>query len=260
MIKAILFDLDDTLIWDKKSVKEAFKATCEIAAKKYAINPDNLEQKVRKNARALYASYETYSFTQMIGINPFEGLWGEFSNDGEPFRKLKEIAPDYQRESWKKGLEDLGVNDPEFGVELAKTFPVMRKKMAFVYEETYNVLDQLKGNYNLLLLTNGSPSLQQTKLEITPKLRGYFDHIVISGAFGRGKPDPAIFDYARGLLSVEKGEMLMVGDNLHTDVLGASRSGIASVWVNRDQKDHSEVAVPTFEIAHLEELLQILES
>ena len=31
MIKAIFFDLDDTLLWDQKSVKEAFAATCKVA-------------------------------------------------------------------------------------------------------------------------------------------------------------------------------------------------------------------------------------
>jgi len=30
-LKAILFDLDDTLLWDDRSVKEAFIATCKTA-------------------------------------------------------------------------------------------------------------------------------------------------------------------------------------------------------------------------------------
>ena len=81
MIKAILFDLDDTLLWDQKSVKEAFSATCLVAAEKYNIDPEELENAVRNEARLLYSSYETYPFTQMIGINPFEGLWGNFLDD-----------------------------------------------------------------------------------------------------------------------------------------------------------------------------------
>lgn len=78
MIKAVFFDLDDTLLWDQKSVKEAFVATCTYASGKYNLKPEELEEAVRKEARELYASYETYEFTQMIGINPFEGLWGDF--------------------------------------------------------------------------------------------------------------------------------------------------------------------------------------
>ena len=86
MIKAIFFDLDDTLLWDKRSVAEAFKATCQLAEERYGVDPVRLEEEVRKAARELYSSYETYPFTQMIGINPFEGLWGEFKDETEDFK------------------------------------------------------------------------------------------------------------------------------------------------------------------------------
>ncbi|MGM9921133.1 MAG: HAD family hydrolase, partial [Bhargavaea sp.] len=76
MIRTIIFDLDDTILWDKKSIQTAFDRTCEFAAEKAKVDPKQLEEKVRESARELYASYDTYEFTQMIGINPFEGLWG----------------------------------------------------------------------------------------------------------------------------------------------------------------------------------------
>ena len=88
MVKAVFFDLDDTLLWDQKSVKEAFVATCEVAKEKYGVDIEEFEEAVRKEARELYASYETYEFTQMIGINPFEGLWGNFLDDTDDFRKM----------------------------------------------------------------------------------------------------------------------------------------------------------------------------
>lgn len=259
MIKAIIFDLDDTLLWDQKSVKEAFTATCQVAKQKYDIDPEVLEEAVRKEARELYSSYETYPFTQMIGINPFEGLWGNFLDDDDNFKKLKEIAPAYRKEAWTRGLKAVGIDDPEFGYELAERFPVERRKKPFVYEETFNVLNELKGKYHLLLLTNGSPDLQNTKLEITPELVPYFHHIVISGAFGRGKPDPSIFEHTLTLMSLQKDEVIMVGDNLMTDILGASRAGIHSVWINRHNKERNEV-IPDYEIKHLEELYPILET
>jgi putative hydrolase of the HAD superfamily len=49
----------------------------------------------------------------------------------------------------------------------------------------------------------------------------------------------------------------MVGDNLMTDILGANRAGIKSVWINRHQKERNEV-IPTYEIQHLRELFTIL--
>jgi putative hydrolase of the HAD superfamily len=258
MIKAIFFDLDDTLLWDQKSVEKAFEATCLVAAEKYQIDPAVLEEAVRQEARELYSSYETYPFTQMIGINPFEGLWGNFLDDHDEFRKMKDIVPAYRKEAWTRGLKAIGIDDPEFGEELAERFPAERRKLPFVYEESFQVLDELKGKYQLLLLTNGSPDLQNTKLEITPELVPYFDHIVISGAFGKGKPDPTIFEHALEKMSLTKDEAIMVGDNLMTDILGASRVGMKSVWINRHDKERNEV-IPDFEITHLEELYPILE-
>lgn len=258
MIKAIFFDLDDTLLWDQKSVKAAFAATCRLAEERYAISADQLEEAVREAARNLYSSYETFPFTQMIGINPFEGLWGNFLDDTEEFKKMKEIVPTYRKDAWTLGLSAMGIDDSEFGVELAERFPQERRNLPFVYDETFKILDGLKGNYQLLLLTNGSPDLQNTKLAITPELVPYFDHIVISGDFGRGKPDPSIFEHALSRMSLKKDEVIMVGDNLMTDILGANRAGIKTVWINRHDKQRNEV-IPTFEIKHLEELYPILE-
>ena len=39
MIKALFFDLDDTLLWDKKSVATAFQKTCEAATHNYDVDP-----------------------------------------------------------------------------------------------------------------------------------------------------------------------------------------------------------------------------
>lgn len=258
MIKAIFFDLDDTLLWDQRSVKEAFAATCKFAQERYGIDPDQLEEAVREEARKLYSSYEIYPFTQMIGINPFEGLWGNFLDDHNDFRKMKDQVPTYRKEAWTMGLKRMGIDNPDFGFELAERFPEERRKVPFVYEETFSTLDRLKGDYQLLLITNGSPDLQKTKLEITSELVPYFDQIVISGAFGRGKPDPSIFEHALSLMSLKNDEVIMVGDNLMTDILGANRAGIQSVWINRHNKAREEV-IPAYEIQHLEELFPILE-
>lgn len=259
LIKAIFFDLDDTLLWDQKSVAEAFASTCKVAEERVGVDPKSLEEAVREAARTLYSAYDFYPFTQMIGINPFEGLWGNFldENDDE-FKKMKETAPMYRRDAWTMGLKKLGVDDPDFGYELAERFPEERRKVPFIYEEAIRTLDVLKEKYKLLLLTNGSPDLQNTKLAISPEISPYFDQIVISGAFGRGKPDPSIFEHALSLLSLKKGEAIMVGDNLMTDILGANRAGIKSVWINRHHKERNEV-IPAYEIKHLEELFPILE-
>lgn len=259
MIGTIIFDLDDTLLWDAKSIATAFAKTCEFAAERFDVNATDLETAVRESARELYASYDTYAHTQRIGINPFEGLWGIFDDPGEQFQRMKEIIPGYQRNAWKYGLATVGIQDDEFSAELAARFIEERKNAPFVYDETFSVLDQLKGDYTLVLLTNGSPSLQQTKLEITPEIAPYFDRIIVSGAFGIGKPDPSIFKHVLEETGSSADEVLMVGDNLLTDILGSSKVGMRSVWINREAKPRNPDIQPTYEIKHLEKLFPILE-
>ncbi|RCW64552.1 HAD family hydrolase [Saliterribacillus persicus] len=258
MIHTLFFDLDDTILWDKKSVKEAFRKTCALAQEKYDVDPEILETEVRKAAQELYASYETYAFTKMIGINPFEGLWGNFLDDQDDFRKMASIVPTYRKDSWVAGLRALKIQDEAFGAYLAEEFPRLRKESPFVYEGTFPILEKLQKHYKLLLLTNGSPDLQQTKLTITPEITDYFDHVIISGAFGKGKPAPEIFEHALETAGVNKDEVLMIGDNLMTDILGANRTGIKNVWINREDNTATDVQ-PTYEITHLDELFPLLE-
>lgn len=75
-IRAVLFDLDDTLLWDERCVEEAFAAVCHYAHSTAGVDAEQLETEVRNAARALYQTYTTYAFTTNIGINPFEALWG----------------------------------------------------------------------------------------------------------------------------------------------------------------------------------------
>lgn len=259
-IKAVLFDLDDTLLWDARSVEEAIQATCAEAARQYPqVRPEELVGALRQEARALYESYETFPFTKMIGINPFEALWANFTGGvQEEFRKLQALVGGYRKEAWSRALRAVGVKDAALAERLAEQFPAERRARPIVYEETFRVLDALKGNVKLLLLTNGAPDLQQEKIDGVPQLAGYFDHIVISGSFGVGKPDPSIFRHAMQLLGIEASEGIMVGDKLTTDILGSNRVGMRNAWMNREGHTLSSDIKPTYEIANLEELLAII--
>lgn len=257
--KAVLFDLDDTLLWDERSVKEAFEATCRRAEQKTGIPYDKIEEAVRREAKTLYESYETFAFTKMIGINPFEGLWAPFREGAHPsFRLLEAIAPQYRKDAWTNGLKSLGIHDEQLGQELAELFPAERRSRPYTYEETFEVLDALKGKYKLLLLTNGSPDLQKEKLAGVPELAPYFDEIIISGDFGEGKPAASLFRHAMERLGIEAEDGIMVGDKLTTDIAGANTIGMTSVWINRDGKAHQEDIVPSYEISHLQQLIPLL--
>jgi putative hydrolase of the HAD superfamily len=259
-LKAVLFDLDDTLLWDARSVEEAFRATCEEAAVHASVDPKSLEEAVRKEARALYESYETFPFTQMIGINPFEGLWANFTEgENEYFRKLEQLAPGYRTEAWTRGLQALGIEDRDLGYRLGELFPAERRARPLVYEETFQVLDALKTQYRLLLLTNGAPDLQKEKIAGVPELAGYFDHIVISGEFGEGKPAVTLFNHALSLLNITASEGIMIGDKLTTDILGSGRAGMDNIWINHHAIQRSDEIVPTYEVTRLHDILPIIE-
>jgi putative hydrolase of the HAD superfamily len=256
--KAIFFDLDDTLLWDSKSVSEALDAVCKMASQTHSINAGQLKQVVMEVAPKLYATFPTYPFTQMIGTGPFEALWAEY-REGIGFEELKHIAPVYRVEVWYQSLQKLGLDERDLATQLANAFIKERKQRSYVYEDTYQTLDQLKAQgFTLLLLTNGSPDLQKTKLQNEPKLAPYFDQIVISGSFGVGKPDPAIYQHALSLLDLSASDVLMVGDRLTTDILGANCTGIPSVWLNREHKQSDGTIRPTYEIEELAQLFPLL--
>lgn len=259
MIKTIFFDLDDTLLWDRKSVETSLHLTCLYAEAECGVDASQLELAIRSEAVAAYAETDVHEFTKSIGINPFEGLWGEFDDEGEQFQTMKTLMPVYRRTAWTNALKKSGIDNEALAEKLSEYFPAMRRKNPFIFEETFNVLEQLKGRFQLVLLTNGSPSLQQTKLTMSPEIAPYFDFIIVSGAFGIGKPDTSIFEHALSRTGSQKSEALMVGDNLLTDILGANRAGIKSVWVNREHKAAHDSIFPDFEIRHLQELIPLLE-
>ncbi|MET3291036.1 UNVERIFIED_CONTAM: hypothetical protein ABID98_003606 [Brevibacillus sp. OAP136] len=122
------------MLWDERSVKEAFHATCAEAATHYEIETELLENAVRSEARALYESFETFPFTKKIGINPFEGQCAHFTEGKqEEFRKLQSLAQLYRRESWTRGLRALGIENAELGSKLGDMFAAERRNRPIVY-------------------------------------------------------------------------------------------------------------------------------
>lgn len=259
MITTVIFDLDDTLLWDKKSVQTAFDKTCAYAATKVEVDPTQLEHATRQAARELYQGYETYDYTVLIGINPFEGLWGTFDDPTPSFQKMKDIVPQYRRDAWTQGLKACGIDNEALGAELGEYFVETRIASPQLYEDTFKVLDELKGKYKLIMLTNGAPSLQNLKLRITPELVPYFDYIIISGDFGKGKPDVSIFEHVLEVADITADEAIMVGDNLNTDILGSSRLNMNNVWINREGATATTVK-PVYEVSSLTELTALLKT
>lgn len=255
MKKVLIFDLDDTLLWDKKSVEEALRKTCMDFNAELAID---LQAAVREQAPKLYQMYPFYEFTQKVGINPFEGLWGKFPDEQFDFPVMAEKIGLYQLEVWTTALREVGHEADSSAEQLAQAFIDNRKSLPFLYEESLIILEELSQKYTLALLTNGAPSLQNLKLDLSSELKPYFKEIVISGDVGIGKPDSVPFAELLNRLRVEPEDAIMIGDNLYTDILGANRYGIETIWINHHQTVPPEHVKPTHTVSRLSDIRTIV--
>ena len=83
--------------------------------------------------------------------------------------------------------------------------------------------------------------------------------MVISGEIGLAKPDPAIFDHAfKRIGGPPKETVLMIGDNLGSDILGGSNYGLDTCWFNPTGTPNGHGVEPTYEIRELDEILDLL--
>ena len=62
-------------------------------------------------------------------------------------------------------------------------------------------------------------------------IRGYFDPIIISSGIGIRKPDPRPFEMVLGQWQVNPESVVMIGDRLEADILGAQGTGIHQIWL-----------------------------
>jgi len=93
---------------------------------------------------------------------------------------------------------------------------------------TVELLDYLKPNYTLHIITNGFREAQARKLAHS-SLAPYFDQVIDSESVGVKKPHPLIFESALQRAAAKKESALMVGDHLEADVLGALSLGWQAV-------------------------------
>ena len=125
-------------------------------------------------------------------------------------------------------------------------------------EGTEELLSKLERHINLLLMTNGIKEVQRSRLKHST-IGHYFSDIVISDEVGYAKPDQKIFEIAMQKMSYpNKNQVLMVGDNLSSDIKGASDFGLPACWYNPRCLSSDNTLNPTYEIQHLSELYPIL--
>ncbi len=207
--KAILFDLDDTIISASASTPNAMEQACA-------------------------------QFAPGIPGVSFEGLFDAFQDAAmeywsEPGRqrqgRLNPAAATLAIAT--SALEVLGVcDDSGFARELAESYLTTREKSLRLYPGAIETLEKLCGDgVRLALITNGSAEGQRGKV-VRFGLERYFGCIVIEGEFGVGKPDERVYRHALATLDTEPEDAWMVGDNLEWEVATPQRLGLRGIWVD----------------------------
>ena len=97
-------------------------------------------------------------------------------------------------------------------------------------QDTRLTLQTLRQNHiKLGVITNGGTERQQRKLD-SLGISSWFDVIVISETEGVRKPEPEIFRRALARCGVEASEAIFVGDHPDTDIGGALQAGLHAAW------------------------------
>ncbi|EOQ24232.1 HAD family hydrolase [Bacillus cereus] len=98
------------------------------------------------------------------------------------------------------------------------------------FQNMHELLQRLtQQNIKIGIITNGFTDFQINNLRAL-NIHTYTNTILVSEAEGIKKPHPEIFERALQKLDVKATECLYVGDHPENDVLGSERVGIVGVW------------------------------
>ncbi|MCI0763707.1 HAD family hydrolase [Bacillus sp. TL12] len=125
------------------------------------------------------------------------------------------------------------------------------KNHCIPFPNMHELLQQLQ-NHNIAIgiITNGFTEFQINNL-CALQLHTYTNTILISEAEGIKKPHPAIFERALQQLNVTAKECIYVGDHPENDVIGAENTGITAIWKKDsfwEGFEHSRVARDLLEV------------
>ena len=202
--RAILFDLDDTLIHAYARPQVAWLAVAEeLAAAIAPLTPAAASAAITAHARDFWADHERHR------------LWRQRLGEAR-----REIVADALP----------GLISAEAATRLADRFTAWREERMHLFEGAHETLDALKAAGVLLaLVTNGAAESQRPKVERFDLARR-FDHIQIEGEHGFGKPEERAYRHAMAALGVEARDTWMVGDHLEWEIAAPQRLGIFAIW------------------------------
>lgn len=230
MYKHLFFDLDRTL-WDFE--KNSHEVLLELYQHYDLLSMGIVDSKV------FIEKYKHHN----------EKLWDLYRQNKIEKNKLRD-------ERFKITLDEFGINSPELATNLGEDYVAHCPKKTNLFPYVHSTLNYLKESYALHIITNGFEEVQYQKLE-NSNLIDYFEQIITSEQVGYKKPSQQIFNFSMLKASAKPSDSLMIGDDLHADILGAKDIGMSQVFFNPLKQEHSNSEI-TYEINCLSELVEIL--
>jgi len=217
-IRAVLFDLDDTLFDHQGCAREALAAVRASHEGFRAMPAEALE-------RAHAGFLEELHGQVMLGRMPLEVA------RIERFRRLL-------------GAAGVAAGD-DLAAALASTYRDAYRTARRAVAGAAALLAAVKNRARVGIVSNNLLDEQRDKLR-TCGLDAFVDALVVSEEAQVSKPHPAIFELALDRLRVRPAEAVMIGDSWPADIAGARAAGIHAIWFNPAgvPAPESETAVP----------------
>lgn len=222
-IKALIFDLDDTL-WPVVPVIQHAESTLHawIATQLPSVVETYTIEALRERRQALVATNPRFSYD----------LWALRHT------LLQQVFSEHDAH-------------PRLADEAMQVFAHARNKVDF-FDDVMPALDAFKEHYVLGSISNGFADIAAIGLS------QHFSVSLAAHQFGCAKPDPKIFCAMIEHLKLSPNELMYIGDDLRLDVQGAQRVGMAAAWVNRRGLALAETGLdikPDLIVKDLQELL-----
>ena len=221
-IKAITFDLDDTL---------------------WPIIP--VIDKANQTIMAWLAVHAPH-FVEKFGNDAFDILKHEVLKV-QP--KLIDNMTQLRMAMLETGLMQAGYQESKGLAQAAFDIYYEKRNQVVFYPDAMGQLQQLSVSYRMGALSNGNADIQQVGLG------ELFEFCYNAENVGVAKPDAKLFQLAMDNLHLEAHQIIHVGDNPIADIQGAQDMGMHTIWVNLNgQVWPNEQLSATAEINHLSEL------
>ena len=239
MYRAIFIDIDDTILDYIPCCREAFDFALTQITKPQSPIPyeDELFELFFSISGRLFSEAKRglHSVAQVMELYPAEFI-----------EQMNELTKAGWTEEERSRYTDLFKH--AFRAAWGKTHTLVPDA-----KETLEAL-HVKG-YRLFAASNSFGHLQRSRLE-QAGLLPLFEDTYISMEIGFDKPDKRYYDETLRRCGLQANEVLMVGDSMTTDVLGAIRAGLDAVYFNRRNEPLPDSSPSLIVIRSLPELLQ----